>query len=92
MQWTKEDIEAVAKARVSKHEKKTTDKWMWGGIIGIVAGGVVAYQFNVLLGYAVMAIALISILYYNSTLSKKQNVEKAKLFKEWQNEQRKEVK
>jgi uncharacterized membrane protein YfcA len=92
MQWTKEDIEAVAKARVSKQEKKTTDKWMWGGIIGIVAGGVVAYQFNVLLGYAVMAIALISILYYNSTLSKKQNVEKAKLFKEWQNEQRKEVK
>jgi hypothetical protein len=36
------DVEAVAKNRVAKQEIKSTNKWMWAMIIGIVLGGIVA--------------------------------------------------
>jgi hypothetical protein len=42
-------------------------------------------------GYGVMILSLVSFLYYNSTLTKKQNGVKYQLLKEW-NEKNKEVK
>jgi multidrug transporter EmrE-like cation transporter len=89
MKLTKEDVEAVAKARVNRTEGKTTNTYLWLMIAGIGVGFILLYfVHSVWLGYGVVAVALIGFLYYNSKLTKKQNAMKYQMLKQWSDEQK----
>ena len=91
MKFTQWDVETVAKARVAKAESKKTNKWVWGMVVGILIGFLLLWKVNIGIGYGVAIVSVVAFLYYTSKLSKKQNLYKAKLLMEWQNEN-KEVK
>lgn len=88
MQFDTKDIEAVAKDRVSRKYKKQTNYWLFGAMIALVAGYLVAVQYNVVAGIVICGLGVVAFFYYSNNISKKQNAAKKKLLSEWKDEQR----
>jgi len=86
------DIMAVAKSRVSRMESKATSKWMWGMVVGWAIGALLYFKVNIGAGCAVIFLSICAFLYYNNTLGKKQKIEQDKMIREWQEENKQEVK
>ncbi len=86
MQLSRFDIEDLAKARVNRNEKKNTDKWFWGMMVFVVAGFALGYAVNIWVGALVCIASVVAFLWYNSQLSKKQNVMRATMLKQWTEE------
>jgi hypothetical protein len=90
MEFTQQDIESVAKGRVSRAEGKSLNKFVWVTFIGIFAGIILAWQVYMLAGYAVIILAVALLVWQNSKITKKQNNYKFKLVNEWLVEKKKE--
>jgi hypothetical protein len=85
------DVEAVAKARVSRAESQKTNYWSIGMLVGVIIGFAISYKVNIGIGYGVVILSICALVYYMNTLSKKQNAMKQKLLREWDNEKKKVV-
>jgi 4-hydroxybenzoate polyprenyltransferase len=90
MEFTQQDIESVAKGRVSRAEGKSLNKIVWIMFVGIVAGLILAWQVNMWAGYVVIILAVLFFVWQNSKITKKQNNYKFKLVNEWLAEKKKE--
>lgn len=88
MQLDQKDVEVVANARVSRHEKNITNKWGIGAIAGVIVGAFISYQFSMLAGYGIVAVSILAFLYYSNQLSKKQTTERNRLVREWYDEKK----
>ena len=86
MKLESKDIEAVAKSRASRAEGKTMLYWMIGVAV-LVMAGIYVVRSNTMAGWALCIIGVIGFLYYQNTLTKKQNALKYRLLKEWQAEE-----
>lgn len=93
MKFDRKDIEAVAKARVSRAEGNKGTIWMGGGMVTLIAG-IYLQGFNSMIGWVLVIGGFVGVIWYMSTLSKKQNAYKMKLVKEWvlENQQEQEEK
>lgn len=87
MNFDKKDIEAVARDRVNRVEKRKTTYWIVGVIVAIMVGYLLAVQYSTIAGIAVCGIGIISFFYYSNTITKKQNTAKKRLLKQWKEEQ-----
>lgn len=85
MELSRTDVEMLAKGRVSKAEAKRTNQWIIGaGILLVISLFVV--RLSPYAGYAIMAFAVLGVLYYMNQLSKKQNAYKSQLVQQWESE------
>ena len=91
MKLDKKDVISVAKARVNRAEGNRFTLLMLIAVGCIIAGSFVL-KTTVLAGWGLVAIGVIVFIWYMNNLSKKQNAMKAKLLREWQQEQGQEQK
>lgn len=87
MEFSQQDIESVAKGRVSRQESKALNRIVWVMFIGVIAGVILAWQVNMWAGYGVIILAVVYFLWQNSKINTKQTNYKYQLFKEWKEEQ-----
>ncbi len=92
MNLDRQDIEAVAKSRVSRMYSKTSNNWLIGLVIAVIIGLIVAFQLSSIGGYVIWIVAIVAWLVYYNGLTKKQNYEKHRLLREWEHEKNIEVK
>ncbi len=81
------DVEAIAKARVTRAEGNKFNYWMIGGFVGIIIGTFLMRYSNVI-GWIVVIIGFVGFLWYLYQVSKKQDSAKRKLVAEWRSEQK----
>ena len=91
MNLTQKDIEAVAKARVSRAEGNKSTYWTVGAMLCLVAG-IFLQSYNGLVGWILVIAGFIAFVYYMNRLSTRQNKYKAKLVRDWVEEQKQEQK
>lgn len=87
MKFDRKDIEAVAKSRVSRAEGNKSTYWTVGSTLCLVAG-IFIQGYNQIAGWTLVIVGFIAFVYYMNVLSKKQNRYKAKLVRDWVEEQR----
>lgn len=86
MNLDKRDVEAVAKSRVNRQEGNKQTYYVGAALIVMIAGVLVArnsQMIGILLALGGFAIFI----WYMYSVSKKQNVAKSKLLREWREEQ-----
>jgi chromate transport protein ChrA len=91
LKLTRQDVEAVAKARVGRENKKVTDYWYYGLIGGLFAG-VLLFRVVSIVGWVVIIGAVLGFAWYSVKLTRKQNLAANKLTKEWTDSHNTEVK
>lgn len=87
MEFSQQDIESVAKGRVSREEGKRLNRVVWAMFIGVFAGFLLAWRINIWLGFAVIVAAVIYLAWENSKINAKLNKKKYQLVCEWKEEQ-----
>ena len=84
MQLDKYDIEAIAKARVSRAENKKTTMWFVIAFALALVGAFLS-RYSPAGGWGLMGLGVISLFIYTNGYTKKQNAMKKQLMEEWQN-------
>lgn len=89
MKLDRKDIEAVAKARISRAEGNKSTYWTVGAMLCLVAG-IFLQSYNGLVGWILVIVGFVAFIYYMNSLSGRQNKYKTRLVKEWIEEQKQE--
>lgn len=89
MEFSKEDIEAVAKDRIMRSEGKKSTYISWAMMICMIIGFAISWKVNNIAGYVIVGVAIIGWLWYTNQISKKQKLEKWRLVKLYNEEKSK---
>lgn len=80
---SKDDVVAIARSRVNRDNKSTTNKWMMGAMIAVVGGMIIAMKVQMYVGYAMLALGVLAIYWRTNRVSKQQKEQESQLVKEW---------
>lgn len=88
MDFDSKDIEAVAKARVSRAESKKMNYYIYGIVAAFVIGIICLRieNYGIYIGYGVIIFGVIAFLRFMQSVSRKQRVAAFQLKKEWRAE------
>lgn len=81
---SKKDVGAIAKRRINEQEKSSINKWTWVVVIIAAAGIIVSRLVMDLIGYGIIAVAVVILFWYTGKLGKKQKAAKVELTDEWE--------
>jgi len=85
MKLDRKDIEAIAKSRINRAEGNKLTYYMVV-LMSAMVGGMYVTGINALVGWLIVVTGVACFFWYISKVSKRQNIKKAELLKEWEME------